>query len=153
MRKLILFLTVFVMIYNVAKSQQETQNDSRFEVGVGIGNPAIVNLNLLYHYKDFFVRSSGMYWGDLYGSQWDFGYKFYDKNSMYHGLSLNIGTYEFPANNTNLETGPEGKKWDFFGCSYIFSISGFYIQPGFSIGRGNNENPSFLAAIGYNFKF
>lgn len=155
MKNLCFLILISLCIHYTSYSQEDENQKNKWELGFGLGTPAMINLNLVYHFEDFYLRGSGLpTGGETYGYHFDFGYKLYEVKSTYHSLTTNIGTYQYPPNNSNYSTGPEGATRNYLGFSYLFSTRGFYIQIGMSTGSGTpQKNPGFILAMGYNLRF
>ncbi len=122
-----------------------TEFDSK-ELGITIGTPGQINLNIGYWGTTdfpFIARISGAYWTKTdKGAQLDLGWRFHQSSSgkFRQFLAATLSAWRIHSSHGLGFNGSDDTRWIGVGPTYGFNLYGFSLQVGYSIGSGETEH-------------
>jgi hypothetical protein len=138
------------------KSEPDS-GDSLTEIGLTLGPPTIVNINLGYwgpKELPMLVRVSGMYYGNTRGIQLDVGYVFDRERNFRQYVALSAVSWQAVSNYYSFWTNTNSNSYkDIFygvGPSYGFNWYGLSLQIGLALGQDSNTQ-SYGGGFSYSY--
>lgn len=140
----------------IPKNKSDLWNEFYPELGITLGPPSLLNLNLGYWFGPVGVSLSGMAWFQEPGIQANIGLKLYDTKTIRHSISVLFGHFRMKERaGSGFWSLPLEAYGDCFGFSYQLYASGFFLEVGnirFNNGRLQGER-SVTVQIGYLLRF
>jgi hypothetical protein len=124
--------------------------ESLFEVGLSLGPPTILNLNLGFWGPQSFpmvFRASGMYYGSTRGAQFDVGYAFLREAHFREYAGLSVVSWQATANYYSPWASNSNNSYqdNFTGAGPMYGLNwyGLSVQVGLALGQDvNTQNYS-----------
>jgi hypothetical protein len=111
------------------------------ELGVAIGTPAVLNIELGYWMDEVGVRLSGGIFPGA-GIQANLGFKLAENAKRSHVIAAVFGASEI-----------DHYEWTYAGVAYELNYHGIFLQAGLTAGRGDYSSPQIIFQLGYVYRF
>lgn len=119
-------------------------------LGVTIGSPGILNLNLGYFHQKYGISVTGAYLGSTYGFQTNVSRVLHDTRNFMHSLFVGAGVLSLTSEE---QTSRVTRRFTYGAFGYHLNWWGFFLELGLGFGSGDYTNPQFLGQIGYVHRF
>lgn len=165
-----IFLTIIIIIFSVLTLQSQTKDTVyivekdtifiaepeskiepvKYELGLLIGYPGRYNIAAIAHSENFLYKLSGGFFGYPAGGQVEVGFKIYEIDKTYYGVSAGVGI--FAIDPILKEFGFDNLR-EYFSIKFLVSSYGVYFSPGFSIDPNDLYFPQLIGQLGYAYQF
>lgn len=126
------------------------RTDQYFTLGVTIGTPSVINMNLGHMWSTFGVQLSGSYFGNTYGGQLNLGWKIGDSRNFLHFLFIGGGVSQITYKDNGTDV---SHRWRYGIIGYNLNWYGLFAEIGIALGSGDYTNPQPAAQLGYVYRF